>query len=64
MMKGPGSWSMETLHGEALLDRESRKTVKQIDVEIKNVVVCLLVQSDFSVYVFWSGMVRCSGQYI
>ena len=40
---------METLHGEALLDRESRKTVKQIDVEIKNVVVCLLVQSDFSV---------------
>ena len=40
---------METLHGEELLDRESRKTVKQIDVEIKNVVVCLLVQSDFSV---------------
>ena len=34
---------METLHGEALLDRESRKTVKQIDVEIKNVAVCLLV---------------------
>ena len=40
---------METLHGETLLDRESRKTVKQIDVEIKNVAVYLLVQSDFSV---------------
>ena len=38
MMKGPGSWSMESLHGEALLDtRESRKIVKQIDVETKDV---------------------------
>ena len=37
MMKGPGSWSMESLHCEALLDRESRRIVKQIDVEIKNV---------------------------
>ena len=36
-IKGPGSWSMESLHGGALLDRESRKTVKQIDAEIKNV---------------------------
>ena len=39
----------ESLRGGALLDWESRKIVKQIDVEIKNVVVCLLVQSDFSV---------------
>ena len=29
---------MESLHGGALLDWESRKIVKQIDVEIKNVV--------------------------
>ena len=29
---------MESLHGGTLLDWESRKTVKQIDVEVKNVV--------------------------
>ena len=33
-IKGPGSWSMESLHGGALLDWESRKIVK---VRIKNV---------------------------
>ena len=32
--KGPGRWSIESLHGGAL---QSRKTVNQIDVEIKNV---------------------------
>ena len=27
-IKGPGSWLIESLHGEALLDWESRKSVK------------------------------------
>ena len=33
-IKGPGRWSIESLYGGAL---QSRKTVNQIDVEIKNV---------------------------
>ena len=33
-IKGPGCWSIESLYGGAL---QSRKTVNQIDVEIKNV---------------------------
>ena len=47
-INGPGSWSMESLHGRALLDWESRKTVKQINVEIKNV-GCLQSPSPCSV---------------
>ena len=48
-MKGSGSWSMESLHFGALLDWESRRIVKQIDVEIKNV-GCL---QSFSPCSFW-----------
>ena len=33
MLNGPGSRSMESLHGGALLDREFRKIVKEIDVK-------------------------------
>ena len=39
---------MENLHGGTLLDWESRKTVKQIDVEVKNV-VCLQSLSPCSI---------------
>ena len=63
MMKGPGSWSVESSHGGALLDWESRKIVKQIDVEIKNV-VCFQSLSPCSIWFFclgflvWYGSLR------
>ena len=45
---------MESLHGEALLDRESRKIVKQIDVETKDV-GCLQFLSPCSILFFCLG---------
>ena len=62
MMKGPGGWSVESLHGGALLDRESRKTVKQIDVEIKNV-SCLQSLSPCSVWFFFLGFLVWYGSF-
>ena len=67
-IKSPGRWSIEGLHGGALW---SRKTVNQIEVEIKNV-SCLQALSPCSVLispfllsrVFWLGKIRCSGHYI
>ena len=46
-IKGPGRWSIESLHGGALW---SRKTVNQIEVEIKNV-SCLQSLSPCSVLI-------------
>ena len=50
-IKGPGRWSIETLLGGAL---QSRKTVNQIDVEIKNVglssIPLPLFSSDFTFF--------------